>query len=113
MTHNYLTALTKMHRSSHFCFLSQDSEREIRCEPKIGSKGQLLFRNEARRKGQHPEVQQHLPRPPPRRGLVERDTAGQPGAVTVWLHLQLPHMGYQQWPQYQYKAANMLGGSIF
>lgn len=53
------------------------------------------------------------PAPSPGRGLVERDTAGQPRAVTVWLHLQLPLMGYQQWPQYQYKAANMLGGSIF
>lgn len=54
------------------------------CRPKIGSKGQLSFRNEARRKARHPEVQ-HLLLPGGREGH-SWSSLQQPLSKTTYLY---------------------------
>lgn len=79
-------------------------QRAICCRPNTRGKGQLSFRNEARRKARQPEVQQLL--------LLGggRGTAGPAcSSHAPNTPAQLPLMGYQQWLPWLKKATRALG----
>lgn len=96
-----------MSRGSHRPSSVRPRQRRICYRPKIGSKGQLSFRNEARRKARHPEVQ-HL--------LLSRGRGGTAGLArscpspdpTVLLPLE----GYRHWLLCQYQPASTRGEAL-
>lgn len=86
-----------MSRSSHRPSTVRPTQRRICYRPKIGSKGQLSLRNEARKKAGHPEVQ-HLLLP-----------GGRGGTAVLAL---LPLEGYQCWLPCQYQPASIWGEAL-